>query len=142
MTTNNFDPIQPVQAWRKVFRDGLVPSLSTDHLIALKMGLTMNDPRLLQGATTTPPPLMCTQDWPVECACLVGYAGWQGDGLQTVGETEEFFARKCYEIDQRIGEPAGVRWLLNFWDETPREVLFPLILEEVQRAIDQRMLQN
>ena len=70
--------------------------------------LTGDDPRLTQGSTTTPPPLMCVQDWPVEAACALGYCGWQGDELETVGEVEEFFARMCFEADQRLGEPAAL----------------------------------
>ncbi len=46
-----------------------------------------DDPRLTQGSTTTPP-LMCVQDWPVEAACVLGFCGWQGDGLETVAEVE------------------------------------------------------
>ena len=30
----------------------------------------------------------------------------------------------CYEVDQSMGEPAGCRWLLNWWDETPRPEAF------------------
>src|SRR5262249_42196250 len=74
-----------------------------------------------EGATRPPPPLQCVQDWPVEAACAVGFCGWQGDGLETVAEVEEFFARVCFEIDQRLGEPAACRWFLNWFDETPRD---------------------
>jgi hypothetical protein len=124
-----------MESWRKVWREGLAPLLSTPGLEALRRGLVHDDVRLQQGATTTPPPLMCVQDWPVEGACAVGYCGWQGDGMETVGEIEEFFARTCFEIDQRLGEPAGCRWFLNWFDETPRDEMRRLLLAEVNRTL-------
>jgi hypothetical protein len=104
----------------------------------LRRGLVTDDPRLQQGATTTPPPLQCVQDWPVEGACGLGYCGWQGEGLETVAEVEEFFARMCFEIDNRLGEPAGCRWFLNWFDETPRDEMRRHLLVEVNRALAQR----
>jgi hypothetical protein len=127
-----------MESWRKVWRDGVEPLLSMEGLQALKQGLVSDDSRLMQGATTTPPPLMCVQDWPVEAACALGYCGWVGDGLETVGEVEEFFARMCFEIDQRLGEPAGCRWFLNWYDETPRDEMRSALLAEVERALAQR----
>src|SRR4051812_6395754 len=99
-------------SWQQVWREGAAPLLSTEGLLALREALRADDQRLLQGATTTPPPLACMLDWPVEAACLLGYAGWQGDGLETVAEVEEFFGRMCFEIDQRLGNAADCRFLL------------------------------
>jgi hypothetical protein len=67
---------------------------------------------------------MAVQDWPVEAADFIAYAGWIGHGKDTVGEAEEYFARMCFDVDQAMGEPAGCRWALNWWDETPRDVAF------------------
>ena len=127
-----------MESWRKVWREGVVPLLSTGGLEALRQALVADDGRLVQGATTTPPPLQCVQDWPVESACALGYCGWVGDGLETVGEEEEFFARMCFEIDQRLGEPAGCRWFLNWFDETPRPEMRRRLLNEVKRALHDR----
>jgi hypothetical protein len=124
-----------MESWRKVWREGLVPLLSTSGLEVLRRGLADDDARLLQGATTTPPPLQCVQDWPVEAACALGYCGWLGEGLETVAEVEEFFARMCFEIDQRLGEPAGCRWFLNWFDETPRDEMRRELLAEVNRTL-------
>ena len=124
-----------MESWRKVWRDGVVPLLSTEGLEALRRGLTDDDARLIQGATTTPPPLQCVQDWPVEAACGIGYCGWQGEGLETVAEVEEFFAKMCFEIDRNLGEPAGCRWFLNWFDETPRDEMRRELLAEVNRAL-------
>jgi hypothetical protein len=124
-----------MESWRKVWREGVVPLLSTGSLEALRRGLLADDERLVQGATTTPPPLPSVQDWPVEAACALGYCGWQGEGLETVAEVEEFFARMCFEIDQRLGEPAGCRWFLNWFDETPRPAMRQELLGEVNLAL-------
>jgi len=128
-----------MESWTNVWRNGLTPLLSTESLEALRLALAQDDPRLIQGATTSPPPLQCVQDWPVEAACVLGYCGWQGDGLETVAEVEEFFARMCFEIDQRLGEPAACRWFLNWFDDTPREQMRKELLVEVQRSLAQRL---
>jgi hypothetical protein len=127
-----------MESWRKVWRDGFAPVLSTAGLQELRKALVRDDARLTQGATTTPPPLQCVLDWPVEGACALGYSAWQGDGLESVGEVEEFFARACFEADQRLGEPAACRWFLNWYDDTPREEMRTLLLSEVNRTLAER----
>ena len=127
-----------MESWRKVWRDGLAPLISTAGLEALRTALSNDDARLLQGATTTPPPVQCVQDWPVEAACVLGYCGWQGEGLQSVAEVEDYFARLCFEVDQRLGEPAACRWFLNWFDETPRDEMRRLLLPEVQLLLAER----
>jgi len=127
-----------MESWRKVWREAVAPVLSSNSLESLRRGLATNDARLLQGATTTPPPLACVRDWPVKAACALGYCGWQGEGLESVAEVEEFFARLCCEIDNRLGERAGCRWFLNWFDETPRAEMRRLLLAEVNRALAER----
>jgi len=104
----------------------------------LKLALQSDSALLIQGSTTTPPPLMCVQDWPVEAACGIAYCGWKGDKLETVGQVEEYFARLCFEADQRLGEPAACRWFLNWFDDTPRNEMRRELLVEVERAIEKR----
>ncbi len=128
-----------MDSWRKVWREGLAPLISAEGLEVLRTALASDDARLLQGATTTPPPLQCVQDWPVEAACALGFCGWQGEGLETVAEVEEYFARLCFEVDQRLGEPAACRWFLNWFDETPRDDMRRLLLAEVQRTLARRL---
>lgn len=127
-----------MERWRIIWRRGIVPLLSLAGLKALENALVEDDPRLLQGATTTPPPLQCVEDWPVEGACGLGFCGWQGEGLETVKDVEEFFARICYQIDQAIGEPAACRHFLNWFDDVPREELRRLMLPEVQLALQEK----
>lgn len=127
-----------IESWREVWRRGFAPGLSASALQALAAALRSDDPRLSQGSTTTPPPLMCVQDWDCEAACVVGYCGWQGEDLTTVGEVEEYFARACFEADRRLGEPAACRHLLTFWDDTPRPAARAQLLGEVERTLAER----
>jgi hypothetical protein len=127
-----------MDSWRMVWREGVAPQLSTAGLEALLCGLRENDPALVQGSTTAPPPVQCMQECGVEGACAIGYAAWMGDGLETVGAVEEFFARVCFEADQALGEPAGCRRFLNWFDDTPREEVRRLLSEEIERTLAQR----
>lgn len=122
------------ELWRKAFRAS-APLLGVAGLEALASALERDDPTLLQGQTTSPPPLMCVRDWPIEGACAFCYAGWKGDGLENVGEADEFFGRACFEACAALGEPAGVRWFLNWYDETPRDEMRRELLPEVRLAI-------
>lgn len=126
-----------MESWRHVWRVAS-KMISDEGLAALKKAIEDDDQRLVQGATTVPPPLMAVQDWPCEGACLIGYVGWKGDGLDTVGEIDTFFARMCHDIDTALGEPAGIRHLLNTFDEWPREVMRGELLPEVELALASR----
>ena len=126
-----------MESWRKVWRDGLAPVLSTAGLKALRKGLAKDDAQLTQGSITTPPSLQSVLDWPCEGSCVIGYCGWQGDGLETVGEIEQFFAQTCFEIDRRLGVPAGCRWFLNWFDEAPRDEMRREMLDELGIALEE-----
>lgn len=142
-----------MESWRRSWRDGFLPGLKTDTLKALLDAVKSDDPRLTQGSTTTPPPLMCVQDWPVECGCLIGYAGAiENGGFEstdvadyinkgksnkapaTVGKVEEFFATACYQADQRLGNPSECRYFLNWFDDTPRD--------EMRRELQAELILN
>jgi hypothetical protein len=127
-----------MEAWKRVFREGIAPQLSVVGLQALARGLIQDDERLVQGATTTPPPLQCMRECAVEGACGISYCAWQGDGLKTVGELEEFFGRICYKTDQHFGDPVACRWFLNWFDDTPREEMRRLLLPEVRAILATR----
>jgi hypothetical protein len=94
---------------------------------------------LIQGSTTTPPPLQCVQDWPVEACCVLGYCSWMGEGLETVAEVENDFARVCFEADQILGEPAACRYFLNWYDETSRDEMRRELLAEVNLVLAERL---
>lgn len=127
-----------MESWRLVWRQGFVPVLSTEALEALREGLASDDPALIQGSTTTPPPLLCMADWPCEAGCLIGYCGWRGEELATVGQVEAYWANVCKEADALLGEPAACRWAINYWDETPRAEALRELFFECERALAER----
>lgn len=124
-----------MEDWRTVWRKGFLPLLTKNHLTVLRTALQSNDDSLAQGIIVYPPPMMGVTDWCVESCCALSYCGWKGDGLETVGEVDEFFARMCFEIDKKLGEPAGCRWFLNWFDDAPREVMLKELLEEVELGL-------
>lgn len=127
-----------MEAWRKVFREGIAPQLSTPGLEALLEALKANDARLLQGQTVDPVPLTCNDLEKCEAACLVAYAGWIGDGLATVGDVDRFVERVANEADQRIGEERAIRYVMNFWDDAPRSTVLAAFIPEVEACLAER----
>lgn len=121
-----------MEMWRRVWRDGLAPRLSLAAMVALQLGLERDDPRLVQGATCSPPALQALSGRRVETACALGYCGWQGEGLATVGEVEDYFQRICDGADERMAERAVCRFFLNWYDDTPRDEMRRLLLGEVE----------
>jgi hypothetical protein len=75
---------------------------------------------------------------PCSGACLVGYAGWQGEGLRTANEVEDYFVAACRRADEALGGPAGSHWLIDFFDETARDEMRRLLLPEVKLALAAR----
>ena len=131
-----------MESWRKVWREGFAPVLSTGALDALWQALRKDDPRLLQGASCNPLPLMCHGELELCGCCSISWGGWQGEKLATVGEVDEYFARMCFEADQRLGEPGAIRWFLNWYDDTPRAEMRLEMLDEVQRTLEQRFIMD
>ena len=127
-----------METWRQVWRDGFAPNISTENLESLKVALEQDDPHLVQGSTTIPPPLMVVQDWECEGACAVSYCGWKGEYLNSVGAVEEYFAKQCYLADQNLNEVAACRHFLNWFDDTPRPQMRRELLEEVNYILSQR----
>lgn len=130
-----------MESWRLVWRDGFAPVIGAGALEFLAEALRTDDRRLTQGSTTTPPPLMCTGDWVCEAACCLGVCGVQmhgGWGAATVEQVHEYFCRCCFEADQRLGEPAACRWYLNWFDDTPRDVMRRELLAEIERELERR----
>ena len=58
-----------MEAWRKVWREGLAPLLPTAGLEALAIALAADDPAVLtDGNITRPIPISSVLDWPCEAA--------------------------------------------------------------------------
>jgi len=127
-----------LESWRKCWREGFAPTISTRGLLALKKGLERDDPALIQGATTSPPPLLCVSQEPVDGACAVAYCGWAGENLETVDEVEQYFGTTCARADKLLGEPGACRYFMNYFDEQPRAEVRRELLAEVNRELAQR----
>ena len=129
-----------VDTWVKVWRDGIVPELSTKGLLGLAAALQRDDARIITGATTSPPPLQCVSGRPVQGYCPLCYALLDGEqpGTVSVGELEERFAAACWNADQRLGEPGVCRHLLNAIDDWTRPELIRRLLPEVNRGLERR----
>ncbi len=135
-----------IPKWKHVWRAGLAPIIGTESLKALLVAARTDDKHLAQGSTTTPPPLMCVQDWPVEAACALGFCGAVENGgfshtspnPATVGQCEERFAELCFNADQRLGAPAAVRMFLNWFDDTARDVMLRELASELEAIISER----
>jgi hypothetical protein len=145
-----------MESWRRTWRLGFAPLLSERALLGLLKALQCNDVRLVQGSTTIPPPLFCTAGWPVEAGCALGYSiacdrgglvpppscdrslaydSQQAKELACIGEVEEEFSRLCHECDKALGESAGCRWFLNWFDDTERDEMIRNMIPEVQWAL-------
>lgn len=128
-----------LESWRLVLRDGFLPGWSSDVLEKAIVLLEADSPKIVQGSTTTPPPLMCMQDWAVEACDIVAFCSTPDCLEATVGQAEEGFARACFETDSRLGEPAACRWFLRFFDDTPRAEVFRLLIEEFKLELSKRI---
>src|SRR5262245_38541837 len=127
-----------MEPWRKTWRMGLAPQLSSEGLHALRQALIDNDDRLLQGATTSPPALDVMADCQVEAACGLCFCFWQGDGRGTIAEVVQQFDRVCRAADAALGEPAGCRAFLDWFDLTPRSEVRRLLRDEVEVDLAER----
>jgi hypothetical protein len=113
----------------------LVPNLSAAGLVALRRALLCNDPQLIQGRVSSPAPSDALRECAVDGACSIGYCGWHGDGLTSVGEIEEYFHHICDAADAAFNEPAACRYFLNWYDDAPRADMRRELLAEVNLAL-------
>ena len=129
-----------MEDWRRVWRDGFAPLLPTAGLQALREALVSDDGRLIQYETTHPNPIRGVGDLPCEGACAVAYCGWEIGAPGTVDAVQEWFAEVCFACDQKLDEPAGCRWFLDFWDSAPRGEAIRLLLPEVEKELSKRLV--
>lgn len=134
----------PPTAWQRAWRVGIAPQLSVEGLRGLQTALKNDDPRLITGATTNPPPLACMEREPVQGCCPLCFGLLDGSSpvAVSVGPLEECFAAACYRADQLLGEPAACRYFLNAVDEWSRPDLIRNLLPEVERALAERERQE
>jgi hypothetical protein len=127
-----------IETWRWAWREGAAPLLADADLTLLQDALQRDDPRLLQGATTNPPPCDYATEVRCEGGCPLAFVGWQNYQMHVVKDVEDFFARLFTEIGQRLGDLTGARWLTNWIDETPRDEMRRLLGEEITRTLAER----
>ncbi len=125
--------------WRFVWREGLAPLISTPALLALRQALATEDPRLKPGATCLPPPSAYAVGCRVRGACALGFCGWRGEDLETVGEVEEYFAAVCAGCDERLQEAGACRWFLNWFDDEWFPIVQRKLLAEVELVLESRL---
>src|SRR5262245_21272961 len=122
-----------VEQWRIVFRAS-APLLPRAGLLALREALAADDPTLLQGATTSPPPLECIGYWPCEGACPWGFCYWKASNeVLGVLQVEHWFGEFCTAVDEAAGEYTACRHFTCWVDDTPREEMRAALLPEVDR---------
>jgi hypothetical protein len=124
-----------MEKWRRVWREGLAPHLSRAGLLALQPALLNDDPRLLQGTVSSPPPLDALRECVVNGACAISLCGWQGEGLRSVGQVEEYFHGTCDAAAAALQEPAACRCFLTWYDDAPRAEMRRELLAEVKLAL-------
>jgi len=125
-----------MERWQRIWRIGLAPRLSRRGLEVLRTALLRDDPRLVQGRTMSPPPLLGLADAEVEAACALGFCGWHGAGCTTVGALEAYFDELCTSADAALGEPAACRHFLDWFDATPRTMMRRKLLTEVECTLN------
>jgi hypothetical protein len=120
---------------RKVWREGILPQLTDGQLAALSTALETDDPRLIQGSTTSPLPVPDNLDCHVQATCPLAFALWQGRRGATIREVESAFARLCAAADAALGLPRSVSHFAGWWDESDREHARLMLLAEVEIAL-------
>lgn len=129
-------------AARKVLIEGFFPAVPTDRLRGLLFLVLNDDPRLIQGSTCFPPPLMATEGENVESVDPVAFLSVDNALTLTVGEVEEAFAKACFDMDSRLGEPAACRWLLNATDDYSRKEVWDFWATELQKELHSRLMKD
>ena len=125
--------------WRRVWRIGLAPFISREGLLALETALATDDHRLLQGVTCAPPLLDAWSNRAICAACALGWTGWHGEGLRSIGAVADYFHRLCDDADAALNEPGVCRFFLNWYDETPRAEMRRQLLGEVRLELQRRI---
>src|SRR5271154_5637855 len=129
-----------MEPWRRVFREGIAPQLPLPALEALRLGLLKNDPRLRPGSTVE-------ESWTINGTgiiqgCAIGYGGRKGAQLRTAREVQQFFADVCFAANEALGDPGASKYFTDWFDHNRREVAFPALLTEVNRAIACRVTRD
>jgi hypothetical protein len=135
------DEHQPVEAWRKIWREGVVPQLSTEGLQSLLDALRRDDCRIITGSTTIPPAFSAASNLPIEQCDPVIFAMLDGHSPYscTVGLMDEAFARLAIRCSELCGFPRAIGTFLCWVDEQDRETWRMELMREVNLALVARL---
>lgn len=126
-----------MEAWREAWRRGFAPQFHSETLRGLLAALRSNSVQIGQDYTCYPWPNPSNYERACESACPVGYCGMV-DGLETVGEVNEFFGEVCHNADRLLGGPGECRHFLNAVDSWSRPQLLANLIPEVELALQNR----
>ena len=132
------DTEREVVTWQWVWEHGVAPQLDVYELAVLRDGLAADDRRILQGHTCDPMPLSAVMDWPCRAADPLGYPTLVLRSGATVREVEERFYQLCTTACDRLGDPAGIRPLLNAVDSWSRPEMLANLLAAVDAELARR----
>ena len=134
--------------WREVWTHGIAPELTHASLVQLAAALRRDDPAVIQGATVRgvdydPQATVRNLDAPPACACPLGFALWQGEGLETVFSVEARFADVAVNALKRMEQRAGHAWVgippisifAGFVDHSARDTMRMLLLEAIEERL-------
>jgi hypothetical protein len=68
-------------------------------------------------------------------ACAIAYAGWQGAALESAAELEKYFWHVANRANEALDDQSAFDDFVAWFDGTPRHIVLPLLLSEVNRAI-------
>lgn len=132
---------QRLYLWRRAWEECIAPLLSTRALVALRDGLRANDARLITNRIVSPTRNDRTTPMAPLGACPIGYCGWQGEGLTTCEEVENFFGDLTFRAAALATERNSDVFVSDFviwWDVTPREFSVPALLWVVEVTLAAR----
>lgn len=128
-----------MESWRQVWRTGIVQQVDSRSLAILWEALKKDDPRIIQGATTVPTPVLQMMDQPVESADVIAFIGWQCFGAAKVAEAEDFWFRVFRESNSKTNCPDSACYFLNWYDSCPRNEMRESLIAEITREIAIRL---
>lgn len=107
----------------------ILDDMTAQQIGALKAGLELDDPALVQGYTET-----INADGLVTGACLVCYGPWKASGLTLREEVEDVMLAAA---DSAVANwsTADFANLINWWDEGERQKVRAEALRQVQLSL-------
>lgn len=135
----------PIEPWRRILRQGLLPSLLAIELRELRIGLVNDSPRIQQCAITilTIPGRDLCRPESIQYACPLGFAIWRGGTRPKEGGVEDRYQtilRRCkHKLKHDWDHVPYLNWELTCSrDELRRELIAEIDRELVLRKQNRR----